>query len=190
MYVEILQTKLYTTIYIKIQPIPQVFFVQLFTKQSDVTIGCHQIICATPESISCSPQDREAHHRPDTSRVCPSSCPPLGGSIGTSACPWWLFGQDLGLCQSALLLTEHLPCLCHKADTPVPPWIFYVPWAAPAWHCSSPGARWRHLMLKCPGNAATQSETCKQFFCGLSITEWSGLSGQPHPYSCCRPWMV
>ena len=54
------------------QAIPQVFFVQLFTKQSGFTIGCHQIICATPEYSSCPPQDREAHHRPDTSTDLPT----------------------------------------------------------------------------------------------------------------------
>ena len=78
----------------------------------------------------------------------------------------------------------------HKAVTPTLPWSLCVPWAAPAWHCSSHSARWRHLLLYCPGSAATRSCASEQSFCGWSSIGWAGLTGQPHPYFCCRPWLA
>ena len=72
----------------------------------------------------------------------------------------------------------HLLCPCHKAETPTLP-------------CTRLALLISQDEGICYWNVQEmQQHGLEQLFCGLSSTEWAGLTGQPHPYSCCRPWTV
>ena len=164
---------------------PHKFFVQLSTKQSGDTMRCNTNNLCHPKQILSTTRHKTERHI--TGLALPGCVTPAVVHLEAVLTLQTAFGGFLdSICgcdnghSNVISSSAH-----HKADTPAPPWSLCVPWAAPAWHCSSHGARRRHLLLQCPGSAATRSCASEhQFFCGWSSIGWAGLTGQPHPYFC------
>lgn len=73
------------------EAMPQIFFLQLFTKQSGVTMRPHTNYLCHSKKQFLSTTDGGAHHRPDTSRCVDAS---VGDSVYIRICLWQLSDKN------------------------------------------------------------------------------------------------